>query len=61
MQTIAARTGHPHDHITFALIDLPLAVVRPHLLQDKTPPARATELVTELAESLLAITRSNGA
>ncbi|MFE1591132.1 TetR/AcrR family transcriptional regulator [Nocardia sp. NPDC058705] len=61
VQAIAARTGHPHDHITFALIDLPLAVVRPYLLQDEPPPARATELVTELAESLLAITRYNSA
>lgn len=54
--TVAARTGRPPDHVTFALIDLPLAVVRPHLLQGEPPPARATELVRELAGTLLANT-----
>ncbi|MBC7301475.1 MAG: TetR/AcrR family transcriptional regulator [Nocardia sp.] len=57
VQAIAAQTGHPLDHIKFALVDLPLAVIRPYLTQDEPPPARATELVRELAGTLLA--RSN--
>ncbi|WP_405177732.1 TetR/AcrR family transcriptional regulator [Nocardia sp. NBC_01377] len=53
VQALATRTGLTRDRITFALIDMPLAVVRPYLHQGKPPPTRATELARDLARTLL--------
>ncbi|WP_410873297.1 TetR/AcrR family transcriptional regulator [Nocardia sp. A7] len=53
VRALAVQSGHSHDRITFALIDMPLAAVRPYFNQGEPPPPRATELVRELAATLL--------
>jgi AcrR family transcriptional regulator len=48
-----AGSAHRRDQIAFALFDLPLAVVRRHLLAGKPPPPRASTLVKDIATMIL--------
>ncbi|BDX33181.1 putative transcriptional regulator, TetR family protein [Mycobacterium antarcticum] len=54
VRAVAKQTGLPRDQIAFAMLDLPLAAVRPHLLAGEAPPNRVTALVRSLAERVLA-------
>ncbi|MEZ0050211.1 AcrR family transcriptional regulator [Mycobacterium sp. MAA66] len=51
---LAKETGRPPDQITFAMLDLPLAAMRRHLLAGEPPPKRVTVLVRDLAGVILA-------
>ncbi|MGB8406482.1 MAG: TetR/AcrR family transcriptional regulator [Mycobacterium sp.] len=51
---LAKETGRPPDQITFAMLDLPLAAMRRHLLTGEPPPKRVTVLVRDLAGVILA-------
>ncbi|HLS79724.1 MAG TPA: TetR/AcrR family transcriptional regulator [Nocardia sp.] len=50
---LAETTGLPADQLAFAVIDLPLAAVRRHLLAGQAPPASTGTLVRHLTERLL--------
>lgn len=53
VRAIAERAGRPRDEVTFAMVDLPLAVVRPHLSAGEPVPASATARVRRLATRIL--------
>lgn len=48
VRSLAKQTGRPADQIAFALLDLPLAAVRRHLLAGEPPPKRVTTLVKSM-------------
>lgn len=54
VRALTEQTGRPADQISFAMVDLPLAAVRRHLLAGKAPPKRTTTLVREVASLILA-------
>lgn len=53
VRAVAAHTGRPHDQVAFAILDLPLAAVRRHLLAGEPPPPRTSRLVRALAQRLM--------
>lgn len=53
VRAVAADTGRPQDQVAFAVLDLPLAAVRRHLLAGEPPPPRTTSLVRSLAERIM--------
>lgn len=53
VRTVAALTGRPRDEVAFAVLDLPLAAVRRHLLAGEPPPPKTTKLVRSLAERIM--------
>ena len=53
VRTLARQTGRPADQIAFALLDLPLAAVRRHLLAGEPPPKRVTVLVRSMVGLVL--------
>ena len=53
VKTLADQTGIPRDQIAFTLIDLPLAVVRRHLVAAEPPPPAASRLARALSTSVL--------
>jgi AcrR family transcriptional regulator len=53
VRALAKQTGRPPDQIAFAMLDLPLAAVRRHLLAGEPPPKRAVKLVRDLASLIL--------
>jgi AcrR family transcriptional regulator len=55
IRLLAKETGRPADQIAFAMLDLPLAAVRRHLLAGEVPPKRTDKLVREMAGLLLAV------
>ncbi len=56
IRALASATGRPADQVAFAILDLPLAAVRPHLAVGKPPPQRTSRLVHDLASLVLATT-----
>lgn len=53
VRAVAAHTGRPSDEVAFAVLDLPLAAVRRHLLAGEPPPPKTTRLVRSLAERIM--------
>ncbi|MUL68338.1 hypothetical protein BOO86_27975 [Mycobacterium sp. CBMA 234] len=53
-QLLAKETGLPADQIAFAMLDLPLAAVRRHLLAGEAPPKRIDKLVRDMVGLMLA-------
>lgn len=53
VRAVARHTGRPRDQVAFAVLDLPLAAVRRHLLAGQPPPPKTTKLVRGLAERLI--------
>lgn len=53
VRAVAAHTGRPRDQVAFAVLDLPLAAVRRHLVAGEPPPPQTTRLVRALAERLM--------
>jgi AcrR family transcriptional regulator len=50
---LAAITGRPPEDVSFALFDLPLALLGRHLAAGAPPPRRASEQVQRLAATIL--------
>jgi AcrR family transcriptional regulator len=55
VRSLAKQTGRPEDQIAFALLDLPLAAVRRHLLAGEPPPKRVATLVKNMVGLILAV------
>ncbi|MCX8557407.1 TetR/AcrR family transcriptional regulator [Mycolicibacterium mucogenicum] len=55
VRSLAKQTGRPDDQIAFALLDLPLAAVRRHLLAGEAPPKRVTTLVKNMVGLVLGV------
>jgi len=55
IRQLAKETGRPADQLAFALLDLPLAAVRRHLLAGEVPPKRTGKLVRDMVGLLLGI------
>lgn len=53
VRSLAKQTGRPADQIAFAILDLPLAAVRRHLLAGEPPPKRVTALVRSMVGLVL--------
>lgn len=53
VKTLADQTGVPRDQVAFCLIDLPLAVVRRHLVAAEPPPPAASRLARALSTAIL--------
>jgi AcrR family transcriptional regulator len=58
VQSLAKQTGRPEDQIAFALLDVPLAAVRRHLLAGEPPPKRVTTLVKNMVGLVLGVPTS---
>lgn len=50
---VAAETGRQPDEVAFALVELPLAVMRKHLARAEPPPEEAADLVSRIARLIL--------
>jgi len=55
IRQLAKETGRPADQLAFALLDLPLAAVRRHLLAGEVPPKRTGKLVRDMVGLLLGV------
>jgi hypothetical protein len=55
IRLLARASGRPADQIAFALLDLPLAAVRRHLLAGEVPPKRTGKLVRDMVGLLLGV------
>jgi len=55
IRLLAKTSGRPVDQIAFALLDLPLAAVRRHLLAGEVPPKRTGKLVRDMVGLLLGV------
>lgn len=53
IKSVADQAGRPRDEVSFAMLDLPLAVLRPHLQAGERPPAEGADLVRRLVGRLL--------
>lgn len=53
IRLLAKETGRPADQIAFALLDLPLAAVRRHLLAGEVSPKRTGKLVRDMVGLVL--------
>lgn len=53
VRKIADETGRPRDEVAFALLDLPIAVVRRYSLAGRPIPPSAIDLVERIAHSIL--------
>ncbi|GAA4394506.1 TetR/AcrR family transcriptional regulator [Tsukamurella soli] len=53
VRSVAAQSGRSTAEVGFAMFDLPLAVVRRHLLTGSPPPAESTGLARGLAAAIL--------
>lgn len=53
VRAVAKSIRRPRDEVTFAMFELPIAVVRSHLNEGRAVPARAADQVRRLATRLL--------
>ncbi|BDH58853.1 TetR/AcrR family transcriptional regulator [Tsukamurella sp. PLM1] len=60
VRRVAAESKRPRADVAFALYDLPLAVVRRHLLAGEAPPGGAAGLAERLAGRILGVEDDRG-
>ncbi|MDF0532468.1 helix-turn-helix domain containing protein [Tsukamurella sp. 8F] len=53
VRSVAAQSGTTSADVAFAMFDLPLAVVRPHLIEGAVPPADAVDAAARMASAIL--------